>query len=259
MELLSKNSLFSIYRITEDILYLRFLNSFEHNHSLLRASAYYESPVYRNCSAIDINDLKDWYRRSFGRSQSCLGFNITSESFLSFFKEHLESLSPMEDSIFKALKTQSFKYLISTSKDDESEQSTFEHELSHAIFSLDLEYKEIASSLVMSMPKIKFFESKLRKMGYCDTVMIDEMAAYALSMSYLELILFSKSKNEDRLDESLYIEYYKINRELRFAFVKRVYSFLGLGPSLLQKLHSFAPHGFSQHLSTIDKSFQGDA
>lgn len=78
-------------------------------------------------------------------------------------------------------------YLIATTKG--CDPDTINHEIAHAMFTLDSGYRIVASGAVMAI-KPKLFNNlsaKLKKMGYGENVVVDEIQAYLSTTEVDEL------------------------------------------------------------------------
>lgn len=254
MELLSKNKSYCIYKLAKNIVFLRFESCEESNLTLARASAFYESPVFREHVPIESRALNQWFIENLGEKPSSLGFNIPAISLINYFSSHNKILTKREMKLKNILSTIDYKYLITTSKDDFFEQMTLEHEISHSLFHLDKTYRMIATRLVKKLQKIRFFASKLRSMGYNDRVLIDEMSAYTLSATHIEYMLFSKRLNEPRLPEELYIKYYRTSRDLRDIFSKRIFASLNIDEDFFLTLQSFNARRLNEYLDRVNQT-----
>ena len=105
------------------------------------------------------------------------GFNLPGSILEEFFKNF--SLTKREKKLRNITSAYSKKpyYIIATKKND---TSTLDHELIHAYYYLNPIYKQEANTLVKHMrPDLKKdLQKVLKKMGYNNSVLIDEINAY---------------------------------------------------------------------------------
>ena len=68
----------------------------------------------------------------------------------------------------------------------EGDDDSIDHEIAHAMFFLDNEYREHVTALIRDLPKKfhKYLNAILLKFGYNDVVIVDEINAYLATSSY---------------------------------------------------------------------------
>lgn len=151
-----------------------------------RFQEFYESAnsKYRG-NIFELTDFLTWFKTEYGVEyfNQWDGFNLPSptiDQFLKRLRESSSHLSPDESWLLENLsniKSENF-YVIGCLEGDEM---TLLHELSHALFYLNDSYKttmtHVYESCVLDFHPLI---THLKKMGYCNDVLIDEFAAYLL-------------------------------------------------------------------------------
>jgi len=165
--------------------------------TLLRFQEHYESPKFRN-KIFTLNEFKEWYPKSKGTKKFTYytdwnGFNFPSHILNPFYSGKFKSLSAAEKRILKTFKDKDGKfYVIGTAKGGDI--ATRQHEIAHALFYLDKQYKADVTSVVNLLSKKDYekFTDELKYLGYTKQVYVDEIHAYLLSHTNEELIRFFK-------------------------------------------------------------------
>ncbi|WP_396275001.1 hypothetical protein [Hyphomonas sp.] len=151
-----------------------------------RAQEYYESPSPKfRGKNFSIWDYMKWYHEqnhwgfSYGADWS--GFNIPLKTVRECYNKLTKPETPYDkvmDEILNKLKLQfSEDYLIGA-KDTKGE--TFKHEVCHALYHTDKNYKKQMDNLTKGLPKKYYntFKDNILKMGYAQKVVDDEIQAY---------------------------------------------------------------------------------
>lgn len=151
-----------------------------------RAQEYYESPSKKfRRKNFSIWDYMKWYHDqykfgfSYGRDWS--GFNIPLKVVRECYNKLTKSETPYDkvmDKILNKLKLQGPEGYLIGAKDTEGE--TFKHEVCHALYHTDKNYKKQMDALTHGLPKKYYnvFASNLVQMGYTTKVVDDEIQAY---------------------------------------------------------------------------------
>lgn len=175
-----------LIEIMPKVFYLAFENKKELTTTMCRAQEYYESehdhirghyfdwPTFIDTFSNDKGELNYFSYWS--------GFNIPSNVFKNWMKDFAHDFSPKEKELIALisehvdLKNEKF-YLIATEK---GKVSTIQHEIAHALYHLDDNYKEKMDGFSAQLPKdlMKTFWEKLNALGYGDNVVHDEFQAY---------------------------------------------------------------------------------
>lgn len=175
----------------------KFPNSFQMNWYMFRIQEFYESPEFQG-KHFTTTAYMHWYAANehkrkkktpnaggFDYLTRVLGLNVPGISFTAFFSL-FPDVRPEEkviaDLVKKELGIESLYeevfYVLGhypTIKEDDA----LSHELMHARFYLDGEYRDEVTKLV-HLHYSPALERALLKRGYCKEVLIDEMAAFSL-------------------------------------------------------------------------------
>ncbi len=156
-----------------------------------RYQEYYESPTFKG-RIIPLIDYMESYAKSEGEGvfsypDDWSGFNVPSDILIEVSAAELPDLNKYDirmrtliEAIRKKEKDHKF-YFIGTCGDDDYVDSTLNHEIGHALYYIDDEYREVMDELIDAMPR-KNFEAiweGLMEMGYHAAVVQDEIHAYA--------------------------------------------------------------------------------
>lgn len=175
-----------LIEIMPKVFYLAFENKKELTTTMCRAQEYYESeyehirghyfdwPTFIDTFSNDLGELNYFSYWS--------GFNIPSNVFKNWMRDFAHDFSAKEKALITLLakhvnlETEKF-YLIATEK---GKVSTIQHEIAHALYHLDENYKIKMDSLSALLPEslMKTFWKKLNDLGYADNVVADEFQAY---------------------------------------------------------------------------------
>lgn len=180
---------FKLLTPMEDVYHLRYANQRDLTQSMMRLQEYYEG-VSKDIRGRYFT-LEQFLHQftdadgGFYYTQIWGGFNVPGEvveRWAALFKPK-DGLTDKEnqllDAIMRRRKGKSGKwYLIATS--GERDQRTLNHELAHARYYLDSDYRSRCDALTAEMPKRsrKRMEKVLLKMGYNTEVLPDEIQAY---------------------------------------------------------------------------------
>ena len=181
------------------IFFLTFKDRYDLCMHFLRLQEYYESPVYKD-SWFTIVEYMDWYSREHGDGTFTYpgdwsGFNVPSKTIRSLYghNPHYRPDNPskpgyiLDPNNYDRTMWQ-VKNLIEATHDGEyyligcldEKSSVMKHEIAHALFYLDAEYKEEQSANLREAPKdlVKTISDVLVEMGYHKSVIEDEFQAY---------------------------------------------------------------------------------
>jgi hypothetical protein len=192
----------NIYVVTTD-------NQYDLAMLFMRAQEYYESS-FKEIKGKEFTILKfmELYSKKFGDgaftyAADWAGFNVPSKVLNTLYgpwvKYVLEDFNEYDyemEEILNKIESKEF-YLIGAVKKD---TATIEHELSHAKYALDKNYRKRVKEILKKLPsKIKKkIEKYLLSVGYCKKVLEDELQAYiANDFHYLvENIKFTKAEDK---------------------------------------------------------------
>jgi hypothetical protein len=157
-----------------------------------RAQEFYESPYnqFRNKKFKLLDYMKEYSKRngSFTYPLDWGGFNIPGKIINNLFtlgiddyNEYDRVIEDIHNHINSKIKKENHYYLIASDNNIE----TIDHEVCHALFYLDKEYKKKTKTILKLLKKNvrKKAEKALKNLGYCQFVMDDELQAY-LSVDY---------------------------------------------------------------------------
>jgi hypothetical protein len=153
-----------------------------------RAQEYYESPnpKFRN-KTFSIWDYMKWYNEKYGKGFSYgadwSGFNIPLKVITACYNKLGKFETPydkvMYDLVIKLNKQSLFSdgYVIAC---ESTEGDTFKHELAHALYYTDKDYRKRMDAITYSLPAEHYhiFKQNLLGMGYTIKVVYDEIQAY---------------------------------------------------------------------------------
>jgi hypothetical protein len=154
-----------------------------------RLQEYYESPFkqIRN-KAFTMTEFQRLYAKEFGDGIftypiDWAGFNVPGEVFDKFIQEDFKDWGNEYDFVTEDIYTEvkddnnSRYYLIAAGPKD---IDTINHEICHALYYLDSEYKENVNSIIseLNVSLFQHFKTQLLDKGYSKNVIIDEINAY---------------------------------------------------------------------------------
>jgi hypothetical protein len=151
----------------------------ELGETFLRFQEYYESPVKRfKNKPFTVGDVKNYYSLQYGAdlySELWIGFNFPS-SVLAPFKHGLfDPLTTQEKELLGLLKYRNDNYYIIGAQNN----STLRHELCHAMYGYDIQYRtEIDNLIKKNTKQFNKISQHILKRGYDKTVLNDELQAY---------------------------------------------------------------------------------
>lgn len=181
--------------------------------TFLRFQEYYESPKFHG-KIFSLEEYKDWYikeKGAFTYVSDWPGFNIPSSALKPFYEGKFDPLSENEKEFLNIFKNEKEPfYIIGTAKDNPPEY--FDHEIAHALFHINKDYKKEVIDILMTLDKEHLIEVKKfvnLSPGYHESVLIDEVQAHLIA-NFDELI-------QDGLDREKYISIYEKLKRV-FAF-----------------------------------------
>ncbi len=169
--------------VKENIYLLKFKDQYSLTSTFLRFSEHYESPKFRG-KVFSLNEFKQWYastkKGKFTYYKDWNGFNIPSHILQPFYAGKFDPLTTKEKQLLKLFEdTNDQFYIIGI---QEEKKSAFHHELAHALFYVNLDYrKKVLDCLLLG--NITSFKKELVEKGYCLEVLDDEVNAYAVEGS----------------------------------------------------------------------------
>ncbi len=156
----------------------------------MRPQEHYESPNadFRN-RAFTREEFQTWYINNSPKGKELgiytydldwNGFNVPGRIFKPFFEGSFNPLTPEEEALISFARSlpESF-YLIATHRNHPSAARVVRHELGHAYWELDEEYRGRAMTILEKYSLKPLFEH-LRENGYDGSVLLDESHAQAI-------------------------------------------------------------------------------
>ncbi len=185
---------YTLHEISKNIFALEIPDGYDRAMLFLRSQEYYEShfPEYRN-NHFDFFSYMDHYRKwkkldFFSYPDDWVGFNVPGEivesvthyalNNESFFPTPYDNImSEVIAQIKQKIEPNSKWYLIGV---DKLIGRTIQHEIAHALFYINLDYRKEMISLAIEMERKVFdkIEDLLYNMGYDKSVIVDEIQAY---------------------------------------------------------------------------------
>lgn len=194
--------------INENIIHLIFKSQKSLCESMVRIEEFYESPEFAG-KTFSLSEYKTWYIKNYGQwsyYSDWSGFNIPGDK-VSSFKKVNPKLRLWEKAILKELPLNKKFYLIATYEGGRND--ILDHEIAHAMFYLNPEYKNEMTNLVNeNLKEFEGFVAWIRK-NYNNNVLIDELQAY-LSNTTLE---WFKSNNISFSNQKLLDNFNKIYKK----------------------------------------------
>lgn len=196
---------YELHRVMPNVYAAKVDDPYQRAMLFLRYQEFYESPYrqfYRkNFSIFEYMDFyaRDRGEQSFTYPSDWSGYNVPSDSLLKCFMnlvdpnpyDHtmggiIEAINKdLESRNLNATKSDTF-YLIGV---DKIEGGVMDHEIAHALFFVDPVYRKASKSLVEKMPekKLEGMKKILAKLGYRDTMFVDEIQAFMATGLWSEM------------------------------------------------------------------------
>ena len=196
---------FSVKEIYPKVFVLIFDSRYDLCMSFVRIQEFYESPKFRN-KYFELEEYMDWWAKEYGNGSfdypsRWSGFNIPGQvisKWINKVDQHEGLYRAKERQILNGIlklldKDATFfgdeesinlfktTYVIGLHKENQIiSHEALNHEMSHAFYTLYLDYRKASNSLLAKIPKQKLMsaEAKLLKMGYNSKVIKDELQAY---------------------------------------------------------------------------------
>lgn len=180
-----KEDLRGVYKVTVDSELLL-------SYIFLRFQEHYESSEFMQ-KVFSREEFVDWYTEDNGDGvnftyyRDWVGFNIPSESLRSFLDGDFQNIIPAESfliqklaSVFETHKDRFYLIGLASTGD----LWTYEHELAHALYSLNDNYRQEVDSLLALFPEeLKvIYHQRLLAIGYTEEVLEDETHAYLIHL-----------------------------------------------------------------------------
>ena len=148
--------------------------------TFLRFAESYESPVFRG-RGFTLEEFQDWYASEhagvFTYYEDWVGFNFPSHVIDDFTPNKFGAFSRKEHWVLDQLKDAEGNYYVIASAVG---NPAIEQELVHAMFHINQDYARAVEGVVAEY-KFEAFRNTLVKMGYSETVLVDEINAYLVT------------------------------------------------------------------------------
>jgi len=153
-----------------------------------RAQEYYESPTLKfRGKDFSIWDYMKWYHEQNGHGFSYgadwSGFNIPFKAIQECYQKLNKTESPYDkvmDEIIRRIKSMLINETTYVIGCENTTDSVFKHEVCHAMYHTNKNYKKQMDALTHGLPKKYYitFKNNILKMGYALKVVDDEIQAY---------------------------------------------------------------------------------
>ena len=145
--------------------------------TFIRFQEFYESPKFKD-TIFTLGQLKHWYSITYGADtyyRDWEGFNFPSYVLKPFINGLFDPLTTEESELISLFRYRNDDFYVIGANDE----STIRHELSHALYAYNKQYKKhidiICHKYDKKLNKIKQY---LLDKGYCNDVLNDEIQAY---------------------------------------------------------------------------------
>lgn len=172
--------MFRVEGLGNGIYHLSFPNRFLMNSCFLRLQEHFESPKYRG-KLFSHDEFRAWYRttrehKEFSYYTDWSGFNIPGYVLTSFLNGRFDPLHPGEQAVIETFRgIKGPLYIIGTLASDVT--YTLRHELAHALYHTDTEYRAAVDRLLDGV-NCTPLNRLLKSLGYHSAQWRDEAHAY---------------------------------------------------------------------------------
>jgi hypothetical protein len=178
------------YQLDGKVMSLIFKTKKEMALTMMRFAEFYESPlaIIKN-KCFTYSDLLEYYADDdgyFNYMNYYEGYNIPVDIMFKFASKFFKQMTDREQDVLIAVGNTKCKYLIATLEGD---TNTLDHELSHARWSLQPEYKKEMLGIIHSLPQDIYDAMRVDlSTNYDLDVLDDEICAYMLTGTLEELV-----------------------------------------------------------------------
>ncbi len=190
----------SVSEIFPKCIHLHFKTQYEVASTMMRLQEFYESP-YENIRGkhFNIEEYMDTYASAMSNfTYTCdwTGFNIPGnivDEFFEKFSDLLDKEIYLKEMIDKAKKKAKIKdehfYLIASYADKVDGKDVLKHELGHALYYLNTDYRAEMDNTVVSIPEkeLELLFKGMLAQGYTKEVVLDEIQAYFSTSDMVQL------------------------------------------------------------------------
>lgn len=184
---------YTLTKLLPHVYHAHFESGYQLAMHFLRAQEYYESPKFAN-QLFNLVDYMEWYVTTsedgtFSYAQDWSGFNVPSWVLHDIYifgdiPDVNKYDKFMEELVFKIFEDEQGKpfYLIGTSAEgyqgDGDVEGMLDHELAHALYYVDKEYRQVVDELLDALPLYDAFCKVIADEGYHHRTVHDEVNAY---------------------------------------------------------------------------------
>ncbi len=178
-------------KIMPHIYHLYMPENYDLAMHFLRYQEYYENPRWIG-QLFTLVDYMESYAKSEGKGvfsypDDWSGFNVPSNVLIEISEADLPDLNKYDIQMRSLVETVRREegghkfYFIGTCGDDEDVEATLDHEIGHALWFSDENYREVMEDLLNKMPQKNYDATweALQEMGYHPSTCRDEIHAYA--------------------------------------------------------------------------------
>lgn len=170
-------------KLTDKIVHCEFETKEAMNKANIRMNCYIDNPRYREL-IFTLGQIRHYYIEKYGffnYYERIEGSNLSRETLEPFIEGLFDPLSSEEEAFLKPFRHRldNFFILITYAGETMENRATFYHELAHALFYTDKDYREKATAIVEKYKKdLKPMLAYLKKTGYHKDVFVDETQAF---------------------------------------------------------------------------------
>lgn len=173
---------FDVREVIDGVLLIRLPSAHLLGATFLRFQEFYESPEFTG-SLFSIKEYRDWYRTTtshggFSYYSDWAGFNVPDYVFAQF-KPMGFVPSKLESILLERIGEHTKPFYVIGAAADCDFWGYAQHELAHALYYLDPQYRSDVDTIVAELETTQF-EHALVSSGYDDSKVLDEMQAYLL-------------------------------------------------------------------------------
>lgn len=183
-----------IIKVTDKIFALEIANDWDRAMTFLRAQEFYESPSSKfKGKSFDIWDYMKWYacersdaNGSFSYPYDWAAYNLPIKVIVECLDAQKTKTTPYDDFMDEVLHQIFNKYGVAEHDTyligvDKMEGRNLRHEMSHALWYTNPEYKKRANEILKQIDKehLEVAKNKIHLMGYAKSVLMDEIFAYS--------------------------------------------------------------------------------
>lgn len=195
---------YKIKEVFENIFVVILPNRYQRAMLFCRVQEFYESPSAKfRKNSFSIWDYFSWYSNTYKKNcfsypSDFTGFNLPVEVAKKCYEINSRE-TPYDTAMCQIIKRifreGQKQYLIGV---DSIENLTYKHEIAHAFYYTNKRYKYDMDFLVKSICKSDFYKIKnnLKKIGYCDAVIKDEIQAYMSTEINRKVVLGINKKSQ---------------------------------------------------------------